>query len=82
MRDKEAQMSEPAEIIDSKELARRWCLPESWIRDQTRSRCADPIPHLRLGRYVRFQPASRELVEWLDRHRAGVSTGSGNRCSL
>ena len=32
------------EIIDSVELAKRWVLPTSWIREQARSRATDPIP--------------------------------------
>ena len=35
------------EFIDSKELAARWGLPSSWIREQVRSRSIDPIPHVR-----------------------------------
>ena len=58
------------EIIDSKELASRWNLPESWIRDSVRRRSKDPIPHLRFGKYVRFAWGSPELGEWLDRHRS------------
>lgn len=42
------------EIIDSKELASRLNLPESWVRDAVRRRAKDPIPHLRFGKYVRF----------------------------
>jgi hypothetical protein len=57
------------DLIDATELARRWHLPTSWIREQTRSRCSDPIPHLRLGRYVRFEWGSPELASWLSRHR-------------
>ena len=57
------------ELIDAPELARRWHLPESWIREQTRSRCPDAIPHLRLGRYVRFEWGSPELSGWLTRRR-------------
>jgi hypothetical protein len=49
------------EIIDSRKLANRWCVPESWIRDRTRSRTSDTIPHVRLGRYVRFEWVSPEL---------------------
>ena len=55
------------EIIDSKELARRWSLPESWVRDQTRSRADDPIPCLHFGKYVRFRWGSPELEQWLKR---------------
>ena len=58
------------ELIDAPELAKRWGLPASWIREQTRSRCSDPIPHLRLGRYVRFEWGSPELASWLSRHRS------------
>ncbi len=57
------------ELIDASELAMRWRLPESWIREQTRSRCVDPIPHLRLGRYVRFEWGSPELAAWLTKRR-------------
>lgn len=42
------------EVLTAEELAQRWRVPESWIREQVRSRCSDPIPHVRLGRYVRF----------------------------
>ena len=37
--------------IDCPELAKRWKLPESWIREQVRKRSDDPIPHVRFGRY-------------------------------
>jgi hypothetical protein len=58
------------EIIDSKELASRWKLPETWVRDGVRRRTKDPIPHIRFGKYVRFVWGSPELVEWFDRHRS------------
>ena len=58
---------QPYEYIDCKELARRWNLPVSWIREQVRSRTDDPIPHVRFGKYVRFRWGSRELEEWADR---------------
>ena len=57
-------------IIDSDELARRWNLPATWIREQTRSRALDPIPHLRMGRYVRFEYGSPDLAKWLERRRS------------
>ena len=55
------------EFIDSKELALRWNLPESWIREQVRSRSAEPIPHVRFGKYVRFRWGSPDLEQWADR---------------
>jgi len=55
------------EFIDSKELALRWNLPESWIRDQVRHRAVDPLPHVRFGKYVRFRWGSPELEDWAER---------------
>jgi hypothetical protein len=57
------------EVLTSEDLAKRWRVPPTWIRDQTRSRCADPIPHTRLGRYVRFSFGSPELNQWWMRRR-------------
>jgi hypothetical protein len=59
------------EFIDSEILAQRWCLPESWVRDQVRSRSSDPLPHIRFGRYVRFRWGSPELEEWALRRLVG-----------
>lgn len=65
------------EIIDSKELARRLSLPESWIRDRVRARSDDPLPHVRVGRYVRFEWGSRDLLEWWARHRVSKQGKNG-----
>lgn len=35
----------PSEVIDANELARRWNLPASWVREQTRTRAEDPTVH-------------------------------------
>ena len=56
------------EVYDSVELARRWVLPVSWVREHVRSRVTDPIPHIRFGRYVRFRRGSPELEGWLEEH--------------
>ena len=63
----EAEMRFDLEIIDSAELAKRLRLPESWIREQVRSRTTDPIPCLRFGRYVRFRWGHPHLIEWIER---------------
>ena len=57
------------EVIDAGELAKRWDLPESWIREQTRTRAGDPLPCIRFGRYVRFEWGSPKLTAWYDRRR-------------
>jgi hypothetical protein len=60
-----------AELIDSPELATRWRVPESWIRNHTRARTpkSERIPCVRLGRYVRFEWGSPQLAEWLAKKR-------------
>jgi hypothetical protein len=58
-----------AEILTSEELASRLKLPETWIRDQVRSRATDPMPCLKFGRYVRFNWNDPELAKWLARHK-------------
>jgi hypothetical protein len=55
------------EFIDSEELARRWHVPVSWIRDQVRKRAEDPLPHVSLGKYVRFLWGSPALELWIRR---------------
>jgi hypothetical protein len=59
------------ELIDAEELANRWRVPESWIRNRTRARTPkeERIPCLRLGRYVRFEWGSTPLTDWLARKR-------------
>lgn len=55
------------EFIDSRELARRLTVPTSWIRDQVRARSEDPLPHVNLGKYVRFLWGSPALELWIRR---------------
>jgi len=56
------------EVIDSVELARRWVLPVSWVREHVGSRGTDPIPHTRFGRCVRFRSGGPELKAGLRAH--------------
>jgi len=59
------------ELLTAAELAERLNLPESWVREMTRSRTSDPIPHHRFGRYVRFEWASPQLTDWINRRMRG-----------
>ncbi len=69
-----------AEVIDSTELAKRLNVPESWIRSRTdKKRTSDPIPHFRLGRYVRFPWGSDELRDWLDRQLVSTNRAGHQR---
>jgi len=51
-------MSEP--LLTAKQVAELLAVPESWVREATRD---GRLPHLRLGRYRRYQ---RPVIEaWL-----------------
>ncbi len=51
------------DILTPEELAARLKVPDSWVYEKTRGRCRNPIPCLRLGRYVRFDWTS--VATWL-----------------
>src|SRR3954452_21851173 len=50
---------EPARLMDAAAVAELLAVPASWVLAEAR---AGRIPHVRLGRYVRFSEAS--LFEW------------------
>jgi hypothetical protein len=64
------------EVVTAEELANRLKVPVSWIREQTRGRAIDPIPHVKLGRYRRFCWGSPDLDKWWIRRLAGVKRAS------
>ena len=67
------------EYVDCKQLASRWNLPESWVRDQVRRRSEDPLPHVRFGKYVRFRWGSPELEAWAERRIVGSHNSRSGR---
>ena len=66
-KDSDSEKSTEYEFIDCIELARRLAVPTSWVRDQVRSRSQDPLPHVNLGKYVRFLWGSPALELWIRR---------------
>jgi hypothetical protein len=55
----------PYEMIDGPTLAERWRVPPTWVRKHVTGN--DRIPHIKMGRYVRFAWDSPELNDWLSR---------------
>jgi excisionase family DNA binding protein len=49
----------PAPLLDAAGVADLLSVPKTWVLAEAR---ADRIPHVRLGRYVRFDPD--DLAEW------------------
>jgi excisionase family DNA binding protein len=63
-------------LLDAKGAAELLNVPKSWVLESARN---GTIPHIRLGRYVRFDPD--ELLRWVD----SLRTGGGprfRRCRL
>ena len=55
-------------FLTVKDLAALLRLKESWIYDRTSLNGPDVIPHLKLGRQVRFDIESEEFQGWLKSH--------------
>jgi hypothetical protein len=62
---------EPSYILTPEQLAERLQVKPSWIYEQTRSRSgvrnADPLPHIKMGLYLRFD--WRDVIAWLERQK-------------
>ena len=60
----------PQEVIDARELARRWQVSRKWVFNHSRPGFAnDPIPHVKLGRLLRFDWGDPRLVAWWARRQ-------------
>lgn len=55
-------------LLDAEGLAELLGIPKTWLLAEAR---ADRIPHVRLGRYVRFDPAN--VQHWLKNRQRGPS---------
>lgn len=51
-----------------KELAGRLGVAPTWIYARTRKQGPDLIPHIKLGKYLRFDIESLSFQEWLKAH--------------
>ena len=56
----------PGPLLDADGAAELLNVPKSWVLTEAR---ADRIPHVRLGRYVRFD--ADDLREWAQERRRG-----------
>lgn len=57
-------------LLTAAEVADLLSVPESWVREATR---AERIPHLHLGRYIRYHPTT--IQEWLAQTAAKPGSG-------
>ena len=54
---------DPSQILTLKELAERLKVSERWVYEKSRRRCLNPLPAIRIGRYLRFDWL--EVSAWL-----------------
>lgn len=47
-------MLNPNDILTPDELAARLKVPKTWVYEKSRTRCQNPLPCFRIGRYIRF----------------------------
>ncbi len=61
----------PIEILTPQQLADRLQVKPSWVYEQTRNRSGvrnpDPLPHIKMGLYLRFD--WRDVLAWLERQK-------------
>ena len=61
----------PTEILTPQQLAERLQVKPSWVYEQTRNRSGvrnpDPLPHIKMGLYLRFD--WRDVLAWLERQK-------------
>ncbi len=62
------------ELLTVEELAGLLKVPRSWVYQKTRGRGLDRLPHIKLGKYLRFEEAA--VQAWLDRQRREYQTFS------
>jgi len=57
-------------LLTVEQVAEKWQVPRSWIYERTRRRGLEQLPHVKLGKYIRFEETA--VQEYLDRQRIGA----------
>lgn len=65
----------PADILTPEELAKRLKVPLSWVYEKQRPKHKNPLPTMRIGRYLRFNWA--DVSAWLK----STSTGRARKAA-
>lgn len=62
---------DPSQILTPDELAERLKVSERWVYEKSRRRCQNPLPTIRIGRYLRFDWGV--VSAWLRSHSSGAA---------
>ncbi len=57
------------ELLTVQEVAQLLRVPPSWVYERCREGVSDPLPHVKLGKYLRF--SRNDLLRYLDKLRRG-----------
>jgi len=60
---------EPEALLTVHEVAELLRVPTSWVYERTRRRGMDRLPHIKIGKYLRFR--LREVESYLENLRRG-----------
>jgi excisionase family DNA binding protein len=55
------------ELLTAKEVAQFLKVPLSWVYERCRQRSSDRLPHVKLGKYLRFYKS--DLLDYMDKLR-------------
>ena len=59
--------SQLEELLTVEEVSAILKVPKSWVYEQTRKRGLEKMPHIKLGRYLRFE--EKAVVLYVSKHR-------------
>ena len=63
--------AQPGSLLTVEEIADMLRVSKTWIYARTRRRGLERLPHMKLGKYLRFE--ERAVRDFLDRQRVGAS---------
>lgn len=59
---------DPNQILTLPEVAERLKVSQRWVYEKSRRRCQNPLPAIRIGRYLRFDWT--DISTWLHEQKA------------
>jgi predicted DNA-binding transcriptional regulator AlpA len=66
--DKSERSTSTSSFIDIPALCQYLGVKKTWVYDRTAPSATDPIPHFKMGKYVRFDINSDAFKAWLQRN--------------
>jgi excisionase family DNA binding protein len=63
------QLGPDSELLTIGEVSALLKVPKSWVYERTRRRGVERFPHIKLGKYLRFEES--EIRRYLSRNREG-----------